>query len=128
MGARAQTVAAELAAKGIAAVAHVANVTKEADVKAMVEAAVASFGGLHIAVNNAGVNKNSAAEDTPLAEWDMTFDVNPAPRSCAASSRVVTCSRTAAGRSSTPHRWPPSSCPTRRSRRRTTAPRRRLSR
>ena len=42
----------------------------------MVEAAVASFGGLHIAVNNAGVNKNSAAEDTPLAEWDMTFDVN----------------------------------------------------
>jgi len=75
-GARAQTVAAELAAKGIAAVAHVANVTKEADVKAMVEAAVASFGGLHIAVNNAGVNKNSAAEDTPLAEWDMTFDVN----------------------------------------------------
>ena len=36
----------------------------------------AAFGGLHIAVNNAGVNKNSAAEDTPAEEWDMTFDVN----------------------------------------------------
>ena len=75
---RAQAVAAELAQKGgeSCAVAFQANVAEEAQVKAMVEAAVARFGGLHIAVNNAGVNKNSAAEDTPMAEFDMTFGVN----------------------------------------------------
>ena len=44
--------------------------------KAMVEAAVSRFGALHIAVNNAGVNKNSAAEETPIAEFDLTFGVN----------------------------------------------------
>jgi len=75
-GARAQVVAQELAAKGIPAVAHVANVTQEADVKAMVACAVSTYGGLHIAVNNAGVNRNSAAEDTAMSEWDLTFDVN----------------------------------------------------
>ena len=37
---------------------------------------VAALGGLDIAVNNAGVNKNNAAEDTPESEWDLTFNVN----------------------------------------------------
>ena len=34
------------------------------------------LGGLDIAVNNAGLNKNNAAEDTPEDEWDATFDLN----------------------------------------------------
>lgn len=34
------------------------------------------LGGLHIAVNNAGINANSAAEDTTVDEWDNTFAVN----------------------------------------------------
>ena len=42
----------------------------------MVAETVAALGGLHIAVNNAGVNKNNAAEDTPEHEWDLTFSVN----------------------------------------------------
>ena len=58
------------------ACAHRADVADEAAVKAMVEAAVSRFGALHIAVNNAGVNKNSAAEETPIAEFDLTFGVN----------------------------------------------------
>ena len=74
--ARAETVAAELGAKGGVAVAHRANVAEEADVAAMVAAAIDRLGGLHIAVNNAGINKNSAAEDTPMAEFDATFNVN----------------------------------------------------
>jgi NAD(P)-dependent dehydrogenase (short-subunit alcohol dehydrogenase family) len=32
--------------------------------------------GVQIAVNNAGINKNSAAEDTPMSEFDSTFNVN----------------------------------------------------
>jgi len=74
--ARAEAVVAELAAKGIKALAHVANVAKEEEVAAMVKKAVDTCGGLHIAVNNAGINKNSAAEDTPIEEWDATFNVN----------------------------------------------------
>lgn len=37
---------------------------------------MAGLGRLDIAVNNAGINRNSAAEDTPEGEWDMTFAVN----------------------------------------------------
>lgn len=74
--ARAETVAAELSAKGGMAIAHKANVADEASVAAMVAAAIDRLGGLHIAVNNAGINKNSAAEDTPMDEFDATFNVN----------------------------------------------------
>jgi len=73
---RAETVVAELAAKGGKALAYQANVTEEASVQGMVEYAIQQLGGLHIAVNNAGINKNSAAEDTPMAEFDATFNVN----------------------------------------------------
>ena len=37
---------------------------------------VKQLGGLHIAINNAGINKNAAAEDTTEEDWDMTFNVN----------------------------------------------------
>ena len=42
----------------------------------MVETVVAELGGLHIAVNNAGLNKNAAAEDCKEEDWDLTFDLN----------------------------------------------------
>ncbi len=42
----------------------------------MVKQVIDQFGGLDIAFNNAGINKNSAAEETPLEEWDQTFAVN----------------------------------------------------
>lgn len=42
----------------------------------MVDTVVAELGGLDIAVNNAGINFNNAAEDTPENEWDMTFNLN----------------------------------------------------
>eukprot|EP00310_Coccolithus_braarudii_P018155 CAMPEP_0183340344 /NCGR_PEP_ID=MMETSP0164_2-20130417/6926_1 /TAXON_ID=221442 /ORGANISM="Coccolithus pelagicus ssp braarudi, Strain PLY182g" /LENGTH=603 /DNA_ID=CAMNT_0025510461 /DNA_START=45 /DNA_END=1856 /DNA_ORIENTATION=- len=73
---RAEQVVKELLAKGIRASACCANVAEELEVQAMVEKTLKTFGGLHIAVNNAGVNKNSAAEDTPVSEWDATFGVN----------------------------------------------------
>lgn len=43
----------------------------------MVEEALSSLGGrLDIAINNAGINRNSAAEDTAEDEWEATFAVN----------------------------------------------------
>lgn len=74
--AKAKTVAEELAAKGAHAAAIPTDVTDAGQVEAMVRDAAAALGGLHIAVNNAGVNRNSAAEDTSLAEWDEVFSLN----------------------------------------------------
>lgn len=73
---KAQEVTEELRSKGIRSVAVSTDVTKKADCKKMVETVVAELGGLHIAVNNAGINKNSAAEDTTEQDWDLTFDLN----------------------------------------------------
>ena len=42
----------------------------------MVSDAVAALGGLEVAVNNAGVNRNSPAEETPIEEWDEVFALN----------------------------------------------------
>ncbi|KAL0056085.1 hypothetical protein WJX82_007602 [Trebouxia sp. C0006] len=73
---KAQAVTEELRSKGIRSIAVGTDVTKKADCKKMVETVVAELGGLHIAVNNAGINKNSAAEDTTEQDWDLTFDLN----------------------------------------------------
>ena len=42
----------------------------------MVETVVAQLGRLDIAINNAGMNKNHAAEDCLEADWDDTFELN----------------------------------------------------
>eukprot|EP00882_Tetradesmus_deserticola_P002628 GHRQ01002795.1.p1 GENE.GHRQ01002795.1~~GHRQ01002795.1.p1 ORF type:complete len:589 (+),score=311.88 GHRQ01002795.1:153-1919(+) len=73
---KAQSVAEELRGKGVRAVAVQADVSSKKDCQRMVAAAVSGLGRLDIAINNAGINRNSAAEDTPEAEWDMTFAVN----------------------------------------------------
>lgn len=75
-GDKASATASELAGRGLAIAAIQADVTDADSIAAMVAATIERFGDLHIAVNNAGVNFNSAAEDTPMREWDATFDLN----------------------------------------------------
>ncbi|MBD1852053.1 SDR family oxidoreductase [Leptolyngbya sp. FACHB-711] len=54
-----------------------ADVTKEADVKAMVDKAVGAFGRLDIAFNNAGtVGENPSLIEQTEAEYDRTMNVN----------------------------------------------------
>ncbi|MFS0517443.1 SDR family oxidoreductase [Nostoc sp. UIC 10607] len=54
-----------------------ADVTKEADVKAMVDKAVGVFGRLDIAFNNAGmVGENPSLIEQTEAEYDRTMNVN----------------------------------------------------
>lgn len=62
---------------GNTAVAAVTNVTKEADVVAMVQSAVDNFGQLDILVNNAGIMDNMAPVGTLTNElWDRVMTVN----------------------------------------------------
>jgi NAD(P)-dependent dehydrogenase (short-subunit alcohol dehydrogenase family) len=54
-----------------------ADVTKEADVEAMVDKAVDVFGRLDIAFNNAGtIGENSSLIEQTEAEYDLTMNVN----------------------------------------------------
>lgn len=50
------------------------DVTIEADVEAWVAAATDRFGGLHLAVNSAGVGTFAPLQDHPVEEWDRVVD------------------------------------------------------
>ncbi|XP_016126592.1 uncharacterized protein [Sinocyclocheilus grahami] len=73
---KAEIVAHELTLKGISSMAVSADISKPEDVQKMIDDIVSKWGTIHIACNNAGINKNSASEDTSLEEWDQTFNVN----------------------------------------------------
>ncbi|RVE73337.1 hypothetical protein OJAV_G00049300 [Oryzias javanicus] len=74
--ARAEAVERELSVKGINSISIQADISKPEDVQNMIDTVVSRWGAVHIACNNAGINLNSASEDTTLEEWDRTFGVN----------------------------------------------------
>ena len=65
----ADAVVAEIEARGGRAACHVADVTDEAAVQAMMKAAVARFGRLDVLVNNAAVRDVTKIDDIDLATW-----------------------------------------------------------
>ena len=69
---------AEIEGAGGQGSAVVADVSRDADCRAMVEAAEKAFGGLHVLFNNAGVShaQDSDAVQTTEEIWDFTFSVN----------------------------------------------------
>lgn len=70
-------VAAELHEAGAQVVAEVCDVTREAEVKALVEAAVTRFGRLDVGINNAGIlTPLKSFIDTAEDELDLSFAVN----------------------------------------------------
>ncbi|XP_067361864.1 galactitol 2-dehydrogenase isoform X2 [Channa argus] len=73
---KAEAVTKELFLKGITAISVTADISKSDDVQRMIDTIVSKWGAIHIACNNAGINMNSASEDTSLEEWDQTFNVN----------------------------------------------------
>ena len=72
----AAAVVSEIEAGGGVAMAVHADVTDEAQVAAMVDAVVESWGGLTIAVNNAGIGVWRAAGEMELAEWRRIMALN----------------------------------------------------
>jgi 3-hydroxybutyrate dehydrogenase len=53
-----------------------ADMTKPDEIEAMVKKAVAEFGAVDIAVNNAGIQTVSPVEEFPKDRWDMIIDIN----------------------------------------------------
>jgi len=73
---RAETVAHELATKGIPSLAVAADVTHAEQVHNAVQTTVRTFGRLTIGVNNAGIAAWADAETMSEAEWDRMLAVN----------------------------------------------------
>ena len=75
-----QTIVKDLLAKGDSysggAVFVKADVSKEEDIKALRDKALAEFGSIDILVNNAGVNAPFNMSEMPLAAWDKVMDIN----------------------------------------------------
>ncbi len=74
--ARAEETVALIHAEGGDAAAAPANVTRADDCQAMVEAAVARWGGLDVLHNNVGIESRKDLLETTEAEWDRVLDVD----------------------------------------------------
>jgi glucose 1-dehydrogenase len=73
---QAERVAGEIAAAGGRAIAFAADVSQEAQVDAMVSAAVERFGTVHILVANAGIERPAPIQEMTLEQWQSVLDVN----------------------------------------------------
>jgi NADP-dependent 3-hydroxy acid dehydrogenase YdfG len=80
LGARRPAPLAALAARIEAAGGSVAyaptDVTREADVTALMDLALARFGRLDVLINNAGIAPNALLDEGRVADWEAMIDVN----------------------------------------------------
>ncbi len=72
----AEAVAGEIAAAGGSAVTLQANVADAAQAEALVDAAVATLGGVDILVNNAGITRDNLLMRLSEDDWDAVIDTN----------------------------------------------------
>lgn len=70
------SVQAEIAAKGRRSFVAMADVSRKAEVQAMVEAAIAQAGQIDVVVNNAGILISNSVEQLEEEHWDAVLDVN----------------------------------------------------
>src|SRR5437773_10842648 len=73
---RIQSLANELNGRGGKALAIATDVTKYDQVKALVDAAVQTYGRLDVIINNAGLMPQSPLERLKIDEWNQMIDVN----------------------------------------------------
>ena len=73
---RLQQLVAEIETARGEAIAVTTDVTRRADVEALVEAAVKRFGRIDVLVNNAGLMALAPLEKLKVDEWDRMVDIN----------------------------------------------------
>jgi NAD(P)-dependent dehydrogenase (short-subunit alcohol dehydrogenase family) len=74
--AKGQAVAASIAALGGQAIFRRADVSVEADCRALIDATVGHYGRLDVLVNNVGLSTRGNLEDTTVELWDRIFATN----------------------------------------------------
>ena len=67
---------AQVEALGVKVGYHGADMSKPAEIEAMMAYAAAEFGGVDILVNNAGIQYVSNVEDFPVERWDAIIAIN----------------------------------------------------
>jgi glucose 1-dehydrogenase len=72
----AEAVAHEIEQMGRRAIAIHADVSQEAEVDAMFAKAIEHFGTLHVAVSNAGLQRDSPYDEMTLEQWNTVINVN----------------------------------------------------
>jgi NADP-dependent 3-hydroxy acid dehydrogenase YdfG len=73
---RIQALADELNAQGGTALALATDVTDAAQVKALIDAAVQTYGRIDVLINNAGLMPHSPLARLKVDDWDQMIDVN----------------------------------------------------
>ncbi len=71
-----ETARAEIAALGVKAGYHGADMSQPAQIEAMMAYAASDFGGVDILVNNAGIQHVALVEDFPVERWDAIIAIN----------------------------------------------------
>ena len=67
---------AEIAALGVKVAYHGADMSKPADIEAMMKFTSDTFGSVDVLVNNAGIQHVSSIEDFPVERWDAVIAIN----------------------------------------------------
>ena len=67
---------AEIAALGVQVDYHGADMSKPAEIEAMMQQATARFGRIDILVNNAGIQHVAKIENFPVERWDAIIAIN----------------------------------------------------
>ena len=67
---------AQVAAHGVKVGYHGADMSKPADIEAMMAYAAAEFGRVDILVNNAGIQHVARIENFPVERWDAVIAIN----------------------------------------------------
>lgn len=73
---RLQAIAADIRAAGAKVEVVATDVARQADVQALIDAAVQAFGRVDVLVNNAGYMAIAPLADTRVEEWDRMIDIN----------------------------------------------------
>ncbi|MCC6433639.1 MAG: SDR family NAD(P)-dependent oxidoreductase [Acidimicrobiales bacterium] len=74
--ARLQTAVDGLTAAGHRAIGVPTDVSKEAQIQALAEAALDTYGAVHVVCNNAGIGIGGAVDEMSLDDWKWTIDVD----------------------------------------------------
>ena len=73
---RCQQAAEEVRQLGVKAIAAACDVKSQASIQAVVDAALAEFGGIDVLINNAGISWGSPAEEMSLEDWNKVIETN----------------------------------------------------